>query len=49
MHKVVTYNISETKVMQFSKARKQKLREQLTITELRYSGQTVKFNEKATQ
>ncbi len=35
--------------MLFSKARKQKLLEQLTATQLRFGGQSIKFNQEATQ
>ena len=43
-YNAITYNISKTKAMLFSKARKQKLLEQLTATWLRFSGQTIRFN-----
>ena len=45
----VTYDIGKTEAMLFSKARKQKLLEQLTATELRFGGQTVRFNQEATR
>lgn len=35
--------------MLFSKAKKHKLLEQLTTTQLKFSGQTIRFNQKATQ
>lgn len=45
----VTYDISKTEAMLFSKARKQKLLEQLKAIQLRFGGQTIKFNQEATQ
>ena len=48
-HNAVTYDISKTKAMLFSKTRKQKLLEQLTTTKLRFGGQTVRFNQEATR
>ena len=48
-HNAVIYDISKTKAMLFSKAKKKKLLEQLTTIELRFGSQTVRFNEEATQ
>ena len=45
----VTYDISKTEAMLFSKARKQKLLKQLTATQLRFGGQTIRFNQEATR
>ena len=45
----VTYDISKTKAILFSKARNQKLIKQLSETELRFGGQTVCFNQEATR
>lgn len=45
----VTYNINKTEAMLFSKARKWKLLEQLTATQLKFGGQTVRFNQEATR
>ena len=46
---VVTYDIGKTEAILFSKTRKQKLLKQLTATELRIGGKTVRFNQEATQ
>ena len=48
MCNTVTYYISKIKVILFFKARKQKLLEQLTITQLRFGGQTIRLNPQAT-
>ncbi len=45
----VTYDIGKTEAVLFSKARKQRLLEQLTIIELRFGDQIVKFNQEATR
>ena len=45
----VTYNIRKTEAILFSKARKQKLLEQLTASQLRFDGQTIRFNQDATR
>ena len=45
----VTYDISKTEAMLFSKARKQKLLEQLTASQLRFGRQTIRFNQDATR
>lgn len=45
----VTYDINKTEAMLFSKAKKQKLLEQLTHTQLRFGGQTIRFNQDATR
>ena len=46
---VVTYDISKTEAILFSKARNQKLAKQLMATELKFGGQTIWFNKKATR
>lgn len=45
----VTYNISKSEATLFSQARKQKVLEQLTAIQLKFGGQTIKFNQQATQ
>lgn len=45
----VTYDIGKTEGVLFSKARKQKLLEQLTATQLRFGGHAIRFNQKATR
>ena len=49
MRNAVTYDIGKTEAMLFFKAKKQKLLQQLTTTELRFGGQTIRFNQEATQ
>ena len=49
MCNAVTYDISKTEAMLFSKAKKQKLLEQLTASQLRFGGQTTRFNQDATR
>lgn len=48
MRNTVTYNISKTKVVLFSKARKQKMVDKVTTIKLKFGGQVVKFNQEAT-
>lgn len=48
-YNVVTYNISKTEDILFSKARNQKLNKQLWVTELQFGGQVVSFSRKATR
>ena len=45
----VTYDMSKTEVVLFSKARHQKLVKQISETQLRFGGETVFFNKEATR
>lgn len=45
----VTYDISKTEAILFSKARNQKLVKQLTDTQLEFGDQIIRFNQKATR
>lgn len=45
----VTYDISKTEAILFSKARNQKLNKQLSETKLQFGGQVVSFSRKATR
>lgn len=45
----VTYDMSKTEAILFSKVRHQKLIRQLSETQLRFDGETFFFNKKATQ
>ncbi len=49
MRNAVTYNISKTEAILFFQAVNQKLAEQLTNIELKFGGQLVRFNKKATR
>lgn len=45
----VTYDISKTEAILFSKARNQKLTKQLSETELRFGGRVISFSQEATR
>lgn len=48
MYNAIIYNINNIKALLFFKSRKQKMLEQLTAIQLRFGGQFIRFNQKAT-